>query len=500
MSMTATPPAATPASLASLQQVSVIQGGMGAGISSSQLANAVARRGQLGVVSGVALDLLLARRLQDGDPDGSMRRALAAFPDAAVVGRILQRYFRPAGREAGRGYLAKPLIGDQPSIKDEELLIASGFVEVFLAKDGHRGLVGINFLHKIQPPLLATLWGALLAGVDVVIVGAGIPLQLPAILDGLARDEAVEFTLEVKAGASDAEGVSAKPQEHSVRFDPRRHLGSERPKIVRPLFLPIVSSATLATMLVRRCGSGLHGLVVEYSSAGGHNAPPRGRGELSDTGEPVYGPRDAVDLELVRNLGVPFWLAGSFADAGGVTRAQSMGARGVQVGTLFAFCAESGLRSDLKDEVVAQCRVAAPRPFTDPKASPTGFPFKSLPLAGTLSDPELYAQRERRCDLGYLREAYELPDGSVGWRCAAEDPASYVRKGGKLEDTVGRKCLCNALAANVDLAQVRKGGVTELPMLTTGDDLQCIRAVLPAGASGYSADQALDFLLSRVSV
>jgi nitronate monooxygenase len=496
MSTSATISAAARKPSASLLQVSVIQGGMGAGISSSQLANTVSRRGQLGVVSGVALDLLLARRLQDGDTDGAMRRALAAFPDAGLVGRILQRYFRAAGREEGRGYLAKPLVGDRPSVKDEELLIASGFVEVYLAKEGHRGLVGINFLHKIQPPLLATLWGAMLAGVDVVIVGAGIPVQLPAILDGLARDEAVEFTLEVKAG----DGTDAKPAEHNLRFDPRRHLGAHRPSLVRPLFLPIVSSATLATMLVRKCGKGVNGLVVEYSTAGGHNAPPRGRGELSDAGEPIYGPRDVVDLEVVRKLGVPFWLAGSFGDAGGVSRAQSMGARGVQVGTLFAFCAESGLRDDLKNQVVDQCRVAAPRPFTDPKASPTGFPFKLLPIEGTLSDPELYAQRERRCDLGYLREAYEQADGSVGWRCAAEDPASYVRKGGKLEDTVGRKCLCNALAANVDLAQVRKGGVTELPMLTTGDDLDCIRAVLPAGASGYSADQVLDFLLRRVVV
>jgi nitronate monooxygenase len=494
MSITATIPAAARKPSASLHQVSVIQGGMGAGVSSCQLANAVAQRGQLGVVSGVALDLLLARRLQDGDTDGSMRRALAAFPDAGVVRRILQRYFRPGGREQGHGYLAKPLIGDAPSAKDEELLIASGFVEVYLAKEGHCGLVGINFLHKIQPPLLATLWGAMLAGVDVVIVGAGIPVQLPAILDGLARDEVVEFALEVKAGAGD------KPQAHSLRFDPGRHLGIDRPKIARPMFLPIVSSATLAIMLVRKCGSGVDGMVVEYSSAGGHNAPPRGRGELSEAGEPVYGPRDAIDLQVVRKLGLPFWLAGSFGDAGGVTRAQSMGARGVQVGTLFAFCFESGLRTDLKDRVVDQCRIAAPRPFTDPKASPTGFPFKSLPMEGTLSDPELYAQRERRCDLGYLREAYALPDGSIGWRCAAEDPASYVRKGGKLEDTVGRKCLCNALAANVDLAQVRKGGVTELPMLTTGDDLECIHAVLPAGARTYSADQVLDYLLSRVSV
>ena len=44
----------------------IIQGGMGAAVSSWRLAKAVSRRGQLGVVSGVALDLILARRLQDG--------------------------------------------------------------------------------------------------------------------------------------------------------------------------------------------------------------------------------------------------------------------------------------------------------------------------------------------------------------------------------------------------------------------------------------------------
>ena len=43
----------------------IIQGGMGVGISNWQLAQAVSRRGQLGVVSGTALDQMLARRLQD---------------------------------------------------------------------------------------------------------------------------------------------------------------------------------------------------------------------------------------------------------------------------------------------------------------------------------------------------------------------------------------------------------------------------------------------------
>ena len=43
----------------------IIQGGMGVGVSNWRLANAVSRLGQLGVVSGTALDALLVRRLAD---------------------------------------------------------------------------------------------------------------------------------------------------------------------------------------------------------------------------------------------------------------------------------------------------------------------------------------------------------------------------------------------------------------------------------------------------
>src|ERR1035438_2378718 len=57
----------------------VIQGGMGVAVSSWQLARTVSQVGQLGVVSGTALDVVIARRLQDGDVDGDTRRALEAF-------------------------------------------------------------------------------------------------------------------------------------------------------------------------------------------------------------------------------------------------------------------------------------------------------------------------------------------------------------------------------------------------------------------------------------
>ena len=76
----------------------LIQGGMGVGVSHWRLARAVSRLGHLGVVSGTALDTLLVRRLQDGDPGGHVRRAMAHFPIPEVVSGGLRRYFLPGAR------------------------------------------------------------------------------------------------------------------------------------------------------------------------------------------------------------------------------------------------------------------------------------------------------------------------------------------------------------------------------------------------------------------
>ncbi len=48
----------------------IIQGGMGIAVSSAALAKEVSRAGHLGVISGTAIDSVVARRLQDGDIDG----------------------------------------------------------------------------------------------------------------------------------------------------------------------------------------------------------------------------------------------------------------------------------------------------------------------------------------------------------------------------------------------------------------------------------------------
>jgi len=49
-----------------------------------------------------------------------------------------------------------------------DLLIVANFAEVFLAKEEHGASIGISFMEKIQLPLLPSLFGALLAGVDYV--------------------------------------------------------------------------------------------------------------------------------------------------------------------------------------------------------------------------------------------------------------------------------------------------------------------------------------------
>ncbi len=64
----------------------LIQGGMGVAVSDWRLARAVSEAGHLGVVSGTALDAVMARRLQLGDPGGHIRRALAAFPVPEAAG------------------------------------------------------------------------------------------------------------------------------------------------------------------------------------------------------------------------------------------------------------------------------------------------------------------------------------------------------------------------------------------------------------------------------
>ena len=466
----------------------IIQGGMGVAISNWRLAQTVSAAGQLGVVSGTGIALVMVARLMDGDPGGHVHRALARFPDQQAVRRVLDRY--PAAPGRSPRYLRPPMWSPKPPGELVELTVLAAFVEVALAKEGHDNPVGMNLLEKIQMPTVATLYGAMLAGVDVVIMGAGIPYQIPGILDRLAAHGPAAYRLDVDGAGADHDLV--------IRFDPADIFPGRELRtgvLTRPLFLPIVSSTVLAKALLKRSPGGIGGFVVEAPSAGGHNAPPRGPVHLDRGGEPVYGAKDRVDSERMAALGLPFWLAGGEDTPERLEWALASGAAGVQVGTAFAYCEESGMDPGLKERVLAKAAAGRAAVRTDPVASPTGYPFKVVQVAGTLADPAVYRGRPRLCDVGMLRHLVRREDGSVVLRCAAEPVHGHVGKGGRSKDAAGAVCLCNGLLATAGFANRRGDGFVEPPIVTSGDGLARIGRFLRPGRSSYSAADVLAHLL-----
>lgn len=467
----------------------IIQGGMGIAVSGWKLARAVSQTGQLGIVSGTAINSVLARRLQDGDPEGHMRRALAAFPSQPIAQKIIESYFIEGGRAADKPYKRPPMFSVESPKALLQLTVAASFAEVWLAKEGHGGLVGINLLEKIHLPNPACLYGAMLADVDYVIMGAGIPREIPGILDLFAENK--KAGIKVPCVGSD-DVVSS--------FDPADVMETTELKpLKRPFFFPIVSSAVLAASLKKKSTGRVDGFVVEGPLAGGHNAPPRGPMKLNERGEPIYGERDVVSLAEMKELELPFWMAGDYATPEKMAAVRAQGAHGIQVGTLFAFSNESGVAPHLREEAIhTVLHTKAPEGgwiFTDPRSSPTGFPFKAARIPGSISEPATYMARKRICDLGYLRHLYKKPDGTVGQRCPAEPVNDYVKKGGLEEDTVGRKCLCNSLMADIGMAQIQAGGAKEVHLLTAGDDLNNVGRMMKPGKESYGAKDVINYLL-----
>ncbi len=464
----------------------IIQGGMGAGVSNWQLAQAVSKQGQLGVVAGTALDQIFARRLQDGDPGGHMRRAMDNFPFPEMAERVWREYYIPGGRAAGVSYKRTPKLQKDNPRDLLELSLAGNFAEVWLARQGHTNPVGINYLEKIQTALLSAIYGAMLGGVEYVIVGAGIPIKVPGVLDALANHQPASYPLAV-SGVQDGDDTT-------MHFDPRELMERELPPMKRPRFLAIIASNVLGTTLLKRSNGKVDGLIIEHHTAGGHNAPPRGKLQLTPEGEAIYGERDVVDIAAIAALGVPFWLAGGYGSHEKLLEAQAAGATGVQVGTAFAYSNESGLREDYKQALRQMARDGKAKVFTDPHSSPTGFPFKAALLEHTYSDDEAYLGRPRVCDLGYLREAYRTPEGTISYRCAAEPLPVYASHGGDPEKAVGKRCLCNALLANIGQQQVR-GKYEERGFVTSGNALKDISDFQPADGLAYSAADVIEKLL-----
>ena len=164
---------------ASSQLPRLIQAGMGVRVSNWQLARAVSSGGErlglktMGVVSGTGIGGVFARQLQGGDPGGYFREALDAFPYPELADRIWRTWYVEGGIPQGKPYKSSPMVNHVMRDDVAELIICGNFAEVWLAKQGHRGPIGINFLEKIQTPRLPEILGAMIAGSGDSPTGSG---------------------------------------------------------------------------------------------------------------------------------------------------------------------------------------------------------------------------------------------------------------------------------------------------------------------------------------
>ncbi|HEY4507663.1 MAG TPA: nitronate monooxygenase [Candidatus Paceibacterota bacterium] len=452
----------------------IIQGGMGVYISSPFLANAVSCNGALGTVSGVAAERILARVLGRGDIGGHYRRALSRFPFPRVAEQVLDAYYIEEGNPKGLAPKNAPLFAVNPSESLIALTVCANYAFVYLAKEGHGNPVSINYLEKIAMPHVYAITGAMLAGVDFITVGAGIPLQIPGVITDLAEGETAIYRVPV---------TGTNITNHTMSFDPEAFFGEKLPPLKRPGFIPIIASNLLASLLIKRLPKGsIHGFVIEEPTAGGHNAPPRKGG--------VYGPKDEVNYAEIAKFGLPFWIGGGKASPGELRWAKSVGAAGIQAGSIFALAEESGMDPAIRREIRRLGFGGKLEVRTDTKASPTGFPFKVAVLPGSLSEESVYLSRNKVCDQGALRTLFDQGDGSIGYRCPGEPVALYLKKLGKLEETEGVRCLCNGLMATAGLL----GDEEEAPIVTMGDDVGFLRFLMRRGGDSYGVAEALNYL------
>jgi NAD(P)H-dependent flavin oxidoreductase YrpB (nitropropane dioxygenase family) len=499
-----------------LQKIKLIQGGMGVYVSNWRLARAVAMEQPgitAGTVSGTALDIVYVRLLQLGDPGGHVRRALAAFDAQFGVNlgqKILNHYFIAGGKTPSARFKNAPKQmvrlpngsdilpaglpqGVPVNLSMEpytvELLIVASFAEVWLAHQGHSGKIFINFLHKVELPLIYMLYGAMLAGVDGVIVGAGNPDGLPAVCSRLAQHASVTHELPVLYRESG--------ENFHLTFDPQQVAEGRlaQQPLTRPAFLAIVSLQNLVQALAQSQTEAPDGFIIEHHTAGGHNAGPQGPLKKDEQGQPIYGPEDEPDLQAIRQVGLPFWLAGGYGSRERLAQALASGATGVQVGSIFALSEESGIKASYRSAFMDKLK----KEPDDAKLvlttlfSPTGFPFKVAQLEGTLAGQAVYANRMRVCDIGLLQQrglSKPAEDGSrrIFQRCAAAPLDDFSGKRGLPLNTTDRRCLCNGLLATVGLGQTgwQNGQPMEEPAIVTlGNHLDGIRRLSRNGQTPY---------------
>lgn len=127
--------------------------------------------------------------LQQGDVGGAMRWALDHFPLSEIAREITAGHYCPGGLVCPPNARVDKTIPVPSAAQVSSLLLAGAFAEVFLAKFGHDGVVGIVWPDQTDLDDLAMLSGAMLANVDCVIVPPEAVSFVTQAIDMIGADE-----------------------------------------------------------------------------------------------------------------------------------------------------------------------------------------------------------------------------------------------------------------------------------------------------------------------
>ena len=359
----------------------IVQGGMGVGVSAQRLAGTVAAAGAMGTLSSVDL-----RRLH---PD------LMARTEGLNAGEVAKVAINAANLQA----LQREIAGARERAQGQ-------------------GLLALNVMRALSD-YAAQVRTALQAGIDALVVGAGLPLDLPE----LAQDHPDTLLIPI---LSDARGVQliVKKWERKKR-------------------LP-------------------DAIVIEHPRlAGGH----LGAAKVADLNDPRFDFERAIpeSLEFFEKAGlagqIPLIAAGGIRSHADIRRLQGLGAAGVQLGTPFAVTEEADAHPEFK-RVLAEAGEDEMLEFT----SVAGLPARAVATPWLKSylkaEPRLQAvaQVKARCTKAFDCLAQcGLRDGLKGW---------------------GQFCIDNQLAAALR-GDVAKGlffrGAGALPF---GREIRTVRELL----------------------
>ena len=331
----------TPLRLGGRTLLPIVQGGMGVGVSAHRLAGSVAALGAVGTISSVDL-----RRHH---PD--LMERTRELPAGVAATQAAKAAINAANLEA----LAR---------------------EIHSARElsGGHGLLAINVMRAVSE-YGPSVTRALECGIDAVVVGAGLPLDLPELA-----------------------------QDHPTA-----------------LLIPILSDARGVQLLLRKWERKKRlpdAIIIEHPRlAGGH----LGAAKIADLNDPRFEFENVIPQALAymrgAGLDIPLIAAGGIRSFEDITRVQALGAAGVQLGTAFAVTHECDAHAEFK-RVLAQASDADMVEFT----SVAGLPARAVATPWLKSylkaEPRLQSvvHTKPRCTLAFDCLAQcGLRDGLPGW-------------------------------------------------------------------------------------